>query len=367
MIDFSLKTGVCSKYLNNVIADRKGYNPEIIKNYPFFNYLLRSGTPNNFKYGKLGILLTLFFGIIKKFDDSLVQYFDAFFYQLIKELDFTSNGLIIPKMEVNALKSFLVVISDLTHNEDLQVLSDHLNVIPYKTRNSEEAEEIIADIEMFLCHVIVRYNAEQIMQRFSTLFRMNIFEINKILIIKYFPRTFLLMQNFDAIPSEFLIYNPMQMYHYSRSLFDISKDKDVIRILELEMKIFATKFLVKKKYSGCCDLDSIRDKINEKNCRQPVRVNDTIAILHDYYMSDIDLERWTSFRIADTCKKVDIIVYYDYVSGKVRHQEMTHETKDILSFFQCNTRTKHDYFISNNDRMHKDSLLNELIYKNILL
>ena len=366
MIDFSLKTGKCHEYLNNLFEEHKKYNPDIIKNYPFFNYLLRSGTPNNFRHGKFGILLAIFLGIIKKFDGTLIRYFDSFYYQLLRELDFTRDGLTIPNMEVNAFKSFLNSFSDLTSNIDIKILSDNLCVVPENLGDNSDAIEIIDDIDMLLCHVIVRYNVERIMKRHSSISQINIFEINKMLLIKYFPRTFLLLGNFEVVPSEFLINSPFRMYHYANSLGDINKDSDVERLLRLELKIFETKFFMEKRYLGYVDVDSIRDLINCKVSRQPIQMNDTISILHDFYKSDVDLERWTGNKMEDTGEMTDIIVYYDYISDKVRHQALSGEARDILSFFLCGERKKEECLEARGNSLNMESLLNELIFKGIL-
>jgi len=367
MIDFSLKAGICHEFLGNLFGDSKKYKPEIIRNYPFFNYLLRSGTPNNYKYGKLGILLVIFLGIIKKFDNSLVRYYDAFFYKILRELDYTKDGLTIPGMELNAFKSFLKIISDLTYNTDIRILRDNLCIVPDIGDGNSEAEAIVDDIEMLLCHVIIRYNVEQIMGRLSAISRINIHEINKILLVKYFPRTFLLLGNFEAVPSEFLINSPWQMHQYMKTLGKVKKDEDVVRILTLELKIFETKFFVNKRLHGYGNLDSIRELVNNKSSSNVVRVNDTISILHNYYESDVDLERWTGSSSRERDEVIDVIVYYNYISGKVRHQPLSEQMKDIISFFNCGVRSKSKYLQIHQNNVRVESLLNEMIYKGILL
>jgi hypothetical protein len=368
MIDFSLKTGICHEYLNNLFSGgEEKYNPEIIKNYPFFNYLLRSCTPNNFKYGKLGVLLTIFLGIVKKFDGSLVRYFDAFFYQILRELDFTKDGLTVPRMEVNAFKSFLNMYSELTDNMDFKVLSDNLCYSTMRGDDRSEAESITDDIEMHLCHVIVRYNVEQIMGRLSAVSRISIHEINKILLIKYFPRTLYLLDRLDVIPADFLIHSPLRMYHFAESLKYIKKNDEADRILKLELKIFDTKFFVQKDFFERCDRGTLKDLVCRKSCGRPVQVNDTIAVLKNYFASDIDLERWTGNGSKKRNEGIDVIVYYDYMHGKVRHQEFSGDMRDAVAFFRCGNKTRREFFNVRSDLSNAENLLNELIFKNILL
>jgi hypothetical protein len=366
MIDFSLQTGTCSKYLDNLCTEQVDYDPDIIRNYPYFNYLLRSGIPNNFKYGKFGILLTIFLGIIKKLDASLVMYFDAFFYQLLKELDFSGDGLTIPKVETTGLKSFLKILWEASGNNGIKILSDNLNVQLIADQNSE-LEDILGDIEMLLCHVIVKYNVEQILQRLSVLPRIDKSGINKILFIKYFPRTLMLLKDPEIIPSEFLFGSPLRMFYYGKTLLRISKDEDVRRILELELKIFETKFFNRKAFHEFCDLELMHQKINNHECKFTVRVNDTISILRNYYVSDIDLEHWTGFKPVDRTEIIDVIVYYDYLNRKVRHQVYTREIKEILLFFWPLPHNKNDFLKTRHKKTASESLLNELIYKNILV
>jgi hypothetical protein len=339
----------------------------MIKNYPFFNYFLRSGTPNNFKHGKFGILLVIFLGIIRKFDGSLVRYFDAFLYQIFREIDFTTDGLTIPRMEVNTFKYFLSIYSDLTNNAAVKILGDNLCVMPWNGGDNSDAEAIIDDIDMLLCHVVVRYNVENILERLSAISRINIFEINKILLIRYFPRTFLLLKNFEAVPSEFLINSPRRVYYYMQSSKRIYDDSEVSRILKLELKIFETKFFLNKGYPDCYDLNALRDLINQKINHHRVRVNDTISILHDYYVSDVDLERWTGNASRKSDEMTDVIVYYDYISSRVRHQQLTEEITDILSFFRRGEKSIGKYLEARNNNLNAQCLLNELVFKGILI
>ena len=76
MIDFSIYKGACRKFVESMKAGRSYYEPELIRDYPYYNYLLQSGIPNNFRYGKFGVLLSLFLGMIKKLDSSLTGYFE---------------------------------------------------------------------------------------------------------------------------------------------------------------------------------------------------------------------------------------------------------------------------------------------------
>ena len=366
MIDFSLKTGACSLFLRNLYTEKVKYEPDIIKNYPYFNYLLRSGTPNNFRYGKFGILLTVFLGIIKKLDASLIGYFDAFFYQLLKELDFTPDGLTVPKMEITELKSFLGLLADVTGNEDLQELSNRLNV-SLCVDQDPELEDLLGDIDMLLCHVVIRYNVEQVLRKLSIVSRISLFEINKLLFIKYFPRTLMLAKDPGFIPVKFLINSPLRMFEFGKALHRVSKDNSVRRILRLELKIFETKFFCRKEYSGFCDLELLREKINKRNSKLILRVNDTISVLKNYYVTDIDLEYWTGSKPADTTEMTDLLVYYDYLNGKVRHQAYTQEIKEILLFFWPLPYNKIDFLNTQPDKLASESLINELLYKNILI
>jgi len=366
MIDFSLKTGACNKFLENLFSEGIAYNPEIIRRYPFFNYLLRSGTPNNIQYGKFGILLSIFTGIIKKLDISLVQYFDAFFYQLLKELDFTSDGLTIKKMEINEFKSFLGIFYEISGNKNIKVLSDNLSIGTSKD-HSTDSLEILLDIEMLLCHVIIKYNVEQIIRKMSVVSRINIYEINKILFVKYFPRTLMLLKDLESIPEDFLINSPMRMYHYNKTMLDLCEDNDIKRILTLELMIFKTKFFLQKKYWGSCEPELLREKINHNNSDQSIRVNDTVSVLYDYYATDVDLEYWTGSKVADRQEITDVMVYYDYLNGKVRHQAYTDEISRVLLFFRNSEHRKDDYIIHQRDKLRAQSLVNELFYKSILL
>jgi hypothetical protein len=367
MIDFSLQSGTCHKFMDNLIKDKVKYDPGIIKNYPYFNYLLRSGTPNNFRYGKFGILLILFLGILKKLDASLIVYFDTIFYGLLKELDFTAEGLFIPRMELDGLRSFIHLLADVTKNDNLRVLRDHLNVSLY-AEVSPEQEEILEELDMLLCHVIVRYNLEQLLCRLSIVSKINIFEINKILMVKYFPRTLLLLDDPECIPADFLISSPFRLYTYAKTLQSIHAEKDIRRIMALELKIFEIKFFRKKEIYDCCDRKLIREKINAPNGKIPVLVNDSVTILPGHYEKDIDLEYWTgSGPVKGSDKRVDVMIYYDYLNGKVRHQVLTKEIREIISFFKKGTYTKGDYLATRHDKLYSESKVNEMIYKNILM
>ena len=366
MIDFSIQTGACRKFLESLQADKSAYEPELIRNYPYYNYLLQSGMPNGFKYGKFGVLLSLFLGMIKKLDASLIGYFDAFFYQLLKEMDFTQDGLTIPGIEINELKSFLSTLSEICGNSDLEQLNKLINISLRKEANLE-LNDLLGDIEMFLCHVIIRYNIEQIMRKSSILSKINKYEINKILFVKYFPRTLILIKNTDIIPSDFLFSNPLRIYYYCRSILKGNEDPEVERILKLELKIFEIKFFMNKGYIESCDLNELKEKVNNAECRIPVKVNDTISILRDLNQTDIEIEYWTGSKAVSMDKKCDVIVYYDYLNRKVRHQVLTKEISDILSFHKSDTSTKADYLGTRSDKLNAESVVNELLYKTILI
>jgi len=366
MIDFSIQNGTCRKFLESVHADKSDYDPEFIRNYPYFNYLLQSGMPNGFEYGKFGVLLSIFLGMIKKLDSSLVGYFDTFFYQLLKEMDFTQDGLTIPGIEINELKSFLNTLFEISGNRDLYNLNGMINISLQKGANLK-LNDLLGDIEMFLCHVIIRYNIEEIIRTRSILSTINKFEINKILFIKYFPRTLMLKKDIDIIPSDFLFSNPLRIYYYCRSILKANMDAEVERILELELKIFETKFFMVKGYIDSCDLEELKARVNNPEYNVPVKVNDTISILRNHNYKDVDLAYWTGSKPDIEEVDCDLMVYYDYISKKVRHQELTEEISKILSFFKSDTRKKFEYLKSRSDKLNAESQLNELFYKTILI
>jgi hypothetical protein len=364
MIDFSIQTGACKKFLESLNAGKSYYEPELIRNYPYYNYLLQSGMPNNFKYGKFGVLLSLFLGMIKKLDSSLTGYFDAFFYQLLKELDFEHNGLTIRGVEINELKSFLNTLSEVSGNGDLKKLNRIINISMRKGANLE-LNDLLGDIDMFLCHVIIRYNIEQILSEKSILSRINKFEINKILFVKYFPRTLVLLKDTDIIPSDFLFNNPLRLYYYCRSILKLDEDPDIVRVLELELKIFETKFFMEKMYNESFDLGELKTKINNRNISIPLKVNDTVTVIRDRKSSDVELEYWTGSQAEEF--ECDVLIYYDYANCKVRHHALTGTMAEIISFFRKGSMRKADYLLTCSDRHYAESKINELLFKTVLI
>ncbi len=366
MIDFSIHKGACRKFVESMKAGRSYYEPELIRDYPYYNYLLQSGMPNNFKYGKFGVLLSLFLGMIKKLDSSLTGYFDAFFYQLLNELDFENEGLTIPCVETNELKSFLNTLSEISGNNDLKILNGMINISMRKGANLE-LNDLLGDIEMFLCHVIIRYNIEQILNEKSILCRISKFEINKILFIKYFPRTLVLLKDPDIIPSDFLFNNPSRLYYYCRSILKLNEDPDVVRVLELELKIFEIKFFMRKTYDESFDPGELKDKIDNIDHSIPLKVNDTLTVIRNRNNSDIELEYWTGSRSGTESSPCDVLIYYDYVNRKVRQQVLTDKVSDKIIYFREGNRYKNDYLQTISDKLEAESLVNELLYKTILI
>ena len=230
-----------------------------------------------------------------------------------------------------------------------------------------ELNDLLGDIEMFLCHVIIRYNIEQILSEKSILPRINKFEINKILFVKYFPRTLVLLRDVDIIPSDFLFNNPFRLYYYCRSISKLDKDPDVVRILELELKIFETRFFMKKEYVGSFDLGELKNKINNTYYRFPLRVNDTITVIRNRKTTDIELEYWTGSSSGTAITDCDVLIYYDYASMKVKQQVLTDNISQIITYFRDGYGRKLDYIKASNDKLDAESQVNELLFKTILI
>lgn len=366
MIDFSIHTGACKKFIESVKAGRSYYEPELIRNYPYYNYLLQSGMPNNFKYGKFGVLLSLFLGMIKKLDSSLTGYFDAFLYQLLKELDFENDGLTIRGVEINELKSFLNTLSEVSGNGDLKILNGMINISMHKGANLK-LNDLLGDIEMFLCHVIIRYNIEQILSEKSILSRINKFEINKILFVKYFPRTLVLLKDLDIIPSDFLFNNPSRLYYYCRSILKLDEDPEVVRVLELELKIFEIKYFMQKAYDESFNLSDLKKKVNNSDCHIPLKVNDTLTVIRNRKSSDVELEYWTGSGSGTDSEDCHVLIYYDYINRKVRQQVLNDKISGLIIYFREGAGSKFNYVHNCTDKLDAESKVNELLYKTILI
>lgn len=365
-IDLSIQAGTCKAFLQNLYAGKNGYDHDNIRHYPFFNYLLRFVTPNNFRHGKFGIILSLFLEIIKKRDASLVRYFDAFLYQLLKEIDFSHSGLTIKDIEMSSFKTFLHLLSDNTGNGDLDILARNMD-IPLRNENNAELREILADMEMLLCYVIVRYKVEEVMRKFSVLNEINLYTINRILFNRYFTRTLAIMDKPFVIPGNILMANPSRMFQYFKTLKQIQQSEDVKRILELELKIFETKFFSPKKFAGYCDAIVMKEKIEDHKNAYPLRVNDTLYIMRGYNRTDLDLEfRRGTLREVES-NPIDIMIYFHYLKDKVRCLEYTSSIKEILLFFWPMSRQKKEFLKGRKDQVFWESQINELIFKNILI
>jgi hypothetical protein len=215
--------------------------------------------------------------------------------------------------------------------------------------------------------VIIRYNIEQILCEKSILPRINKFEINKILFIKYFPRTLVLLKGIDIIPSDFLFNNTSRLYYYCRSILKLKKDPDVERVLELELKIFEIKFFMQKGYDEAFDLDDLKIKINDIDCSVLLKVNDTLTVLRNRKRSDVELEYWTGSGSDTDRSEYDVLIYYDYANRKVRQQVLTDKIRGIISYFKEGVGRKSDYVHNCADTLDAESQVNELLYKTILI
>lgn len=190
---------------------------------------------------RFNLLLMVFIEIMKHPNPVLVHFFDRNFYGIIKEIEFTDNGVHIPGLATSDFQRLLNVLSGYLQNDTLAVLNRKF-VIDTTPRKDSLTDEIIEKIIKIQNKQPAKSRDNSILQKWSILSKLNMFEINFLLFFKYFPETIKYNENSDIIPMNYLLSDPFKMHTYCRFALKISKDRALKMILRKELNEFREIF-----------------------------------------------------------------------------------------------------------------------------